>query len=53
MNSQTMSTVFHNIFPNWELALKYIKSYGSHKYWMSDEMYCMYFTKERLISFIW
>ena len=53
MNSQTMSTVFHNIFPNWELALKYIKSYGSHKYWMSDVMYCMYFTKERPISFIW
>ena len=35
------------------LALEYMKSYGSHKYWMSDVMYCMYFTKEMPISFIW
>ena len=52
MNSQTKSTVFHNTFPNWELALKYIKPYGSHEYWMSDVMYWMNFTKERPISFI-
>ena len=55
MNSQTISTAFNNTFPNWDLALKYInmnKPYVSQKYWMSDVMYQMHFTKERPISFI-
>ena len=49
MNSQTVFTVFHNTFPNWELALKYMKSYGSYKYWMFG---VVQFTKERPISLL-